>query len=386
MTMDSLRVGFFTHTPTEIAFSFYRDAMENSGYIRFLSKIEEGEQCDVLLVMQHSDDLRSLSKFKKANPQIFTGVVDPRGAHVHKSLSDFDFLVVDSLEKRDYFLGFGRPVFLYHDVLHLPHQSKKHRNTDRTIIGYHGNRVHLEAMAPVVTTALERLGDERPLEFWAIYNHEHLGKWTWEPKNIHVRHIQWDRDQFPAHLAEMDIGISPNSMPLINPINSRRKMAVYPKFFNEKDEDFLIRFKVPTNPGRIYVFANASIPVVSDVAPSAMRWIEPGVSGEIAHHTGAWYHALRALALDSDLRDRYSAQLWAKMKVPFSPEHQNLEFFNFLKALLFTARKGLPLREIPHEELRLISGMIYRWKFFSIVWKRKFSNLILRVRRKVFNS
>jgi hypothetical protein len=386
LEMTHLRVGFFTHSPTEIAFSFYRDSMRSADYFRFLERIEEAAQCDVLLVMQHDDDRESLAGFRKRHPEVLTGIVDPRGAHVLDSLENTDFFVVDSLEKRDYFVGFGRPVFLYHDVLHLPHQTKKHRNSDRFVIGYHGNRVHLEAMFPTVTTAIEKLAEELHVEFWAIYNHAHLGKWTWTPKNVTVRHLQWDQAQIPEYLAHMDVGVSPNAMVLANPARARRALGIFSNFFHEKPEDFLIRFKVPTNPGRIYVFANASIPVVSDIAPSAMRWIEPGISGEIAHHSGAWYHALRRLARAPELRERYAERLWAKMEPDFSPENQNVDFLRFAADLVERGREASRTPVILHAELGRLRSSRMRWNFRFAFWRKKTVDFAVRVRRKVFDS
>ena len=64
-------------------------------------------------------------------------------------------------------------------------------------------------------------------------------------------------------------------------------------FFNDTDDDYIIRFKMPSNPGRMIVFWKLGIPVVADFLPSHFQFIKEGVNGLLASSSAGWYHSIR---------------------------------------------------------------------------------------------
>ena len=82
------------------------------------------------------------------------------------------------------------------------------------VIGYHGNKIHLTAMYPKITSALALLAEDFNIEFWAVYD-VGLGRWNiGVPKGLKVRHIQWHENVYSEEMANIDIGIVPSTMPV----------------------------------------------------------------------------------------------------------------------------------------------------------------------------
>ena len=94
------------------------------------------------------------------------------------------------------------------------------------------------------------------------------------PKNLKTRHIQWHENVYNEELSNVDVGIIPTSMPL-NTKSSR--IVRVNSFFNDTDDDYIIRFKMPSNPGRMIVFWKLGIPVVADFLPSHFQFIREGL-------------------------------------------------------------------------------------------------------------
>ncbi len=106
------------------------------------------------------------------------------------------------------------------------------------------------------------------------------------------------------------------------------------KKYNETDNDFFFRFKETTNLGRHLVFAQYSIPVISDMSPSACSFIEYGINGYLAHHTDSWYKCIKLLIQNKELRSNIGHNLNLKYHSFASPNIQNTNLINFIKKLL----------------------------------------------------
>ena len=72
-------------------------------------------------------------------------------------------------------------------------------------------------MRPHVTAALEALSEEYAVELWAVYDLELLGPISGDlcdPEKVKVRYFQWEEGIYKKILAQADIGIVPNLVPL----------------------------------------------------------------------------------------------------------------------------------------------------------------------------
>ena len=322
---------------------------------------------DVGLFMTYPNDLVDLARAKMSNPSLIVGLIDPRGGQIKGYTAYIDFFIVDSIEMRDYYAGYHKPILTYYEYPNFPSINKTHEDKNPVILGYHGNRVHLEGMYPNLTRAIELIGDEYNVELWAMYNIQALGEFKYgKPKNVRVRHIQWAEENYTKVLSKVDIGLVPSLMPIKNLRKAKKRLSINSEFFNDSDDDYLIRFKMPTNPGRIIVFSKLGIPVISDMFPSALQLIEDNTDGMIAYSSGGWYRAIKTLIEDHSLRNRMAYFMQKKIDKSFDYKVQNEKFMKFMNTLILPQKDSRvhPI-ESPRADLSQILG------FSRFTWKMK---------------
>lgn len=261
---------------------------------------------------------------KKINPRAITGMMLPTLTKSRiKEIQSADFLLVSSIEHRDFFLKYNKNIFIYYSFPEITAVFKEHTAKEKIIIGYHGNKVHLDCMSDV-RKALDKLADKYNIELWAIYNIKKLGQWKKNlPKKCPVKHIQWSEDSYYDYLGQADIGIVPAKTPT--------KFLF--KGFGLKRYDYLIRFKYSSNPGRAYIFSQFHIPVVADFLPSSAQIIQDGESGYLVWSEEGWYNALEKLIISPDLRNKMSRNLKNFIDNNYSPDLNFRKFSEFIKKI-----------------------------------------------------
>ena len=332
---------FNTRKSRAAASAFYIQALANFPNIHFC---DWNNYCDfdVALFMSYPQDLKEIPRARQKNPKLKIGLIDPRGSINSKIINDIDFIIVDSFEMRDFFSKYQRPIFTYYEYPDLKPISKKHEQKDTIIIGYHGNKVHLESMYPRITSAIERLGQKYSIEFWAMYNVAELGEWkSGFSSMVPVRHIQWSEENYYKYLTAVDIGIVPNLVPMRDIKTLRKKTILSKKRFLDAEDDYLIKFKVPSNPGRIIVFCLLGIPVVADMYPSAMQFIRDGENGFIAYSTAGWFNAVERLIQSCRLRQDFANKQQKSIFGMVDFEVQNNLLNEFLKDIVRAERSSL---------------------------------------------
>ena len=271
---------------------------------------------DVAIFPGYDHDLENA---RRQNAAIRVGLADPKQARAEwlAAARAADFLMVSSLEQREAFLRLNRNILIHYMFLRLPTQAKRHVNADAIVVGYHGNRVHLECMRDGVQLALEELGRHRRVELLMVYNMAANGRARIglpNPSLVRHRHVQWTPDGYASDLASVDIGIVPAMLPIRDRLASLEASAFPEPEFCYEPFDYMIRYKASTNPGRIQPFACLGIPVVADATPSAAELIEDGVSGRLSLSPEGWFAALDDLAASASLRDTLAANLRAKIE------------------------------------------------------------------------
>lgn len=287
---------------------------------------------DVAIFMSYDSEIE---KARSINPNLLIGLGDPKTKNISES-QKADFLLVSSIEQKDLFLCANPNTFIYYMFPELERYAKEHRPKDKIIIGYHGNKVHLNSLYPNITKALERLGKRFNIEFWAMYNIEKLGEWTiGVPSNryLTVKHIQWAPENYKKYLSQVDIGLVPNCIPVKKLSSKKKERILFSKIFLEDRNDYLLRFKYSSNPGRIYVFSQLGIPVVADLFPSAAQFLEHGRRGFLAHSEAGWYHSIEQLILNPDLRQKIAERLYSYIDSYYSREKTFEEFLEFINKI-----------------------------------------------------
>ena len=293
----------------------------NAGFEVIRNDWKNYQNYDLILFMSPDSEV---IKAKKMNSKALVGIMDPkitikRRPEVEKA----DFLMVTSLEQKDFFLKYNKNIVIYYMFPEIKESVKNHIKKDKIIIGYHGNRTHLDYISDL-NKALDKLFNKYNIEFWAIYNIKKSGKWKKNlPKKCPVKHIQWSQESYHNYLVQFDIGVIPAKIPA----------KFFFKGFGLKKYDYFIRFKYSTNPGRIYPFSQLGIPVVADFMPSYCQIIEDGKSGFLVYSQEGWYNALEKLILSPELRNQMSRNLKNYIDNNCSPEINFQELLRFIENL-----------------------------------------------------
>jgi len=273
---------------------------------------------------------------KKMNPEIIVGMVEPRATQGN-TFEGVDFIVVNCIEAKDYFSRFNHNILLYYAFPVVLPRNDISRDTDRLVLGYHGNKIHLEETYPRITDAINQLSEEIPVELWAMYNLRGLGKWDIDSRtslNFTVKHIQFSEENYARYMANVDIGIVPQLIPVRESRLLKFLIGSFDHRYQENPTNYILRFKDTTNIGRHLIFAQYGIPVVSDMTPSACSFIDDEVDGYIAYHTEGWYRALKILAQDEKLRDLMGEKLLQKFDHSASINVLNTNLITFIRKFL----------------------------------------------------
>tara|TARA_Y100001963_G_scaffold90353_1_gene124594 strand:- start:2385 stop:3350 length:966 start_codon:yes stop_codon:yes gene_type:complete len=321
-----MKITFNTSQPNAPCSMFYSEALHGMEGLTFY----DGKLSlyDVGLFMTY--DHAMIKAVRQKFPNLKIGIIDPRNYEVYESTQYCDFLVIDSVEMEDYWRKSRKPLFNYVEYPNIPSIKKQHEEKDKVIIGYHGNQIHLECMAQNVTPALSELGEKYNLELLVMHNGSApSGRESWYPKNVSVRHIPWSMENYTRELSKSDIGIVPNNM--IHDTTTKHLTSTNSSF-NYNRDDYSLRFKMPSNPGRFVIFGKMGIPVVADFYPSALQLLQDG-TGFVAHSPDGWRHCLEQLISSRELRQNMGDSLQNLVETRYNFTTQNKRFLQFLGTL-----------------------------------------------------
>jgi len=322
-----MKIDFLTSQPNAACSMFYGDALKSMPGISYYDK--KVSEYDVVLLMTY--DHHWAKEIKQAAPNAKLGIIDPRNYSVAESIDFCDFLVVDSIEMEDFWRISKKPIVRYAEYPKIKSTKKKHERKDRISVGYHGNLIHLECMSETVTPALSSLSSKFDLDL--VVMHSGLaptGYEEWIPQGVNVVHVPWSMENYHRHLGNCDVGIVPNN--ILHNVKDKNE-GVLQKNFNYSKDDYSIRFKMPSNPGRFIVFGLLGIPVVADFFPSAIQLLDMNNTGFVACNPQGWEYCLERLFESHVLRQKMGDGLQNLVEEKFDFEKQNENLLAFLRSL-----------------------------------------------------
>jgi glycosyltransferase involved in cell wall biosynthesis len=89
-------------------------------------------------------------------------------------------------------------------------------------------------------------------------------------------------------------------------------MIRFLRTMNINKNDYKLRFKHNSNPGRLYELAITQTPVVAEATLSLAQEVEHGTSGYLVLSESGWYSALNALILNQQLRRDFGQKLFTR--------------------------------------------------------------------------
>ena len=316
-----------------VSYQFYSMSMQsinshdNCYFEPILGSSIDYSNYDVALFMGGSNDAVHA---KKINSNIICGIVDPRLLSVDQ-FKGIDILIVNGIESQVFFNANNLTSFVYPVYPDVPSAiTNKSINEDGLILGYHGNKVHLEGMFPRITDAIKRLNKEVPIRLFAMYNIKDLGESkliTSDKLGFPVKHIQYSFANYAKYISISDIGLAPQFL------NTRleRFVSYLYKMMRRDGYNYFLSYKATTNLGRHFVFCQYGIPVVSDATPSAADFIINGENGFLSYSTDSWFNALQRLSQNEQLRKEIGRKGFITWNSKYTHDNLNNKLLDFLK-------------------------------------------------------
>ena len=359
-----MRIIFTTNNPKSPSFIFYSQSFkglnkfDNSISIDIVKSTDEVDFAiyDILFLMGGNPEI---SKIKQLNPSMYCVLIEPR-AKQYNDIDKFDCVINNSLESDIFFSRLNLKSFIYPTYPLVNSDLKVSKIKDKLIIGYHGNKVHFESMFPRITDAISQINKSITVELWGMYNIEKSGQSkVIDSKKLDfiVKHIQYSEKNYDEYISNCHVGLVPQLIfkkksilrRLIQSMISEERLKKYKKidkfyesvcyFFmkhlgiklpSSSRYDYEIAFKEVTNLGRHFVFAQYSIPLITDLTPSSCSFINHGINSYIAYGTESWIYSLDKLTNNNE-RIQLGAQLYKDWKSDFSHPVLNLRLIDFLQ-------------------------------------------------------
>jgi len=318
---------------------YFTDWLKNRGHTVEFTLDNSPETLDFCFF---SDNDISARKLLNINPNLKIALIDPKlnNKTQEENLKLSHFAIVSSIEQSELAFKYNPNIFINHWFRYLKKPREKYMyreksNSELIDIVYHGNKVHLEASHRTLLPALERLAEQFPIRFVAIYNIQKLGVWQkFIPKNLPVKHEQWDPESYLSIISNSDIGVIPSFTPQINGkisylINKISLSVRDRKTHNINKNDYSIRYKHNSNPGRLHEYAMYSLPVVAEATLSMAQSIEHMDNGFLVLGEEGWYIYLKELILDSERRRNIGESLHNSFFKKNSIERNLKNFLDF---------------------------------------------------------
>jgi len=244
-----------------------------------------------------------------------------------------DFCILGSIEERDSLLKYVNSCIYYPLIETWFSKIKEHKETDKLIIGYHGNREHLKSFIPNLNWALEKFSQTTNIKLKIIAgNHNDTDdKWSFGRPNIEIQEVQWKYWTLESELLECDIGLVPNVVNITD--NHRNYLINYldSNSIRGYKTDYIIRFKNKSNLGRSLVFFQLGIPVIADFTPCHFD-IKYDETGYLALSKEGWLDALNKLK-NVETRKRISNAALKKFNLEYNIKIHTTRIYNELEYL-----------------------------------------------------
>lgn len=273
-------------------------------------------------LIQKKYPIDKLNNFKKKYPNLVYIMINPSVEDLINS--QIKFCLVGSKEEFELLSDYAQCILF--PLVEDFYESKRkiHYKKDNIIIGYHGNKVHLENMSEKLIRALNILNKEMNIELSLIYDFEKLNKFKNSKIKLKINHIQWNYNTIENEIKKFDIGIVPT---LLN-------NSFFQNLFLNKKKNINLTFKGKTNSGRILLFHQLGIPAVAEISISNAKLILSDDFGYLAYSENSWYLHLKKLAIDHNLRESISKKSFQNFHKYFNRDNLLNKFINDLNYLV----------------------------------------------------
>ena len=280
-----------------------------------------------------------LDDIKKDN--LIIGRLEPRGAS-KLNFENYNFIINNSLESQDYFAYSNLDSFILPTFPQYQQENfKKINNKQTLVLGYHGNCIHIVGLMKRIYKELINYSNnknqriilkimsnkkifKRHFPIWYFNNIKN----SKDKNNFKIDFFDYDPSFMSEFMSDIDIGICPQLIPFKNNIFTKVISPRIKKFFQAKNHNVTLRYKETSNIGRLAIFSQFKIPVISDPCPSSCSIIGMNEAGLIALSEKQWIKSIDHLnnnqigskmgfALNKRVNDLYSDSVLYRSLINF---------------------------------------------------------------------
>ena len=313
-----MKIALYTNFPNEPSSWLHRNCLFKKNLDIELFKLSKINEYNYIFFMPYKKDLEDMIRLKKINDKFKSCIIDPRIELKENIIKSTDAIIVDSIEMEDFFKKYNKPIFKYCAFPQNNYKVKK-KKTKIFSIGYHGNLDHLNEMRDDIINAISDLSKIVKIKLIFLYNFKKFGKFKKKIGDCKIEHIQWSFNNISKFINSIDIGIIPNL----------KKKSFLKKNFFEKAVNYNLNFKLTSGPGRIFLFAYHKIPVIADMYPSALEFIENTKNSYVCFSKESWFLALKDSMYYK--KKKLGDLLYKKTFPYYLSENQNIRLNEFLK-------------------------------------------------------
>ena len=350
-----------------------------------LNKFHDYDKYDYLFLMGYD---KNFKKIRIKNPDVKIVLCEPKQSSKEyiDNVTLADLVIVCSNEHRDSFLRLNQNIIVYPTYPLVNSILKKHLKKESLTIGYHGNKVHIEAMHDNIINSIESVSQNRKISLNLIYNIAQVGivkkNLPRINRNLTINHIQWHQTTFEREMKKIDIGIVPSLLPIKNPHKVKNNSMVKNLDVNYEPFDYLLRYKSTNNSGRISIFAKYGIPVIAEPTQSNCEVINNGENGYICYSLDNWTYTLNLLCEDYKLRNKISKNLINDIKKIEKYSFENLiSKLKKFDAIKSNNTKGYndAIKDLKKYKYQKNYSLIYKYYVLLTKFKMKMQNYINRL-------
>ena len=291
--------------------------------------------CDscFIFVAPYANDLLDIDLFRReySLTHIFYVFLDPRSSRNLSFVHSGDLIIIDSLEQYDFCCSVTQKIFIYREYplapVLKPSTISAISASNPLRFLYHGNKRHLGNSRKSMILAFLRLKKLFPVELHLVYNISNLGKFPLDHDGIF--HHQWSPTICSDIAPNMHVGLCPHFIP----------PRISPKLFaslwsrthsGANTDDYLHRFKVPSNPGRLISNMRLGLASIADMTPSSCQFIRHDYDGYLVSSSHGWFHSMKSFIKKPSLISLFSERSQTAWLDYLSPQSQNLRLSEWL--------------------------------------------------------
>lgn len=222
-----------------------------------------------------------------------------------------DFVIADTVHLKNLFELKGMNS-LYLKLLDaykpIEKPTKRLKNADEIIFGYHGNDRHFLESLEYIFPALNSLSENFNVKLKVISNIKQIKKLP--THNFVLELYEYSYPDIYHILSDIDIGLVPNQISFKSNFFKALFIRFGAYFWNtDRAVDLIFRYKQSANAGRAFIFSQLNKPFIACPVPEVVSIFGSGMEDYLPYTEETWEYAIKKLATNTNEQIRISKYL-----------------------------------------------------------------------------